>query len=555
MEKVGKAKKVAREEKQREQKLEELVLKSLDECMTNEDKVKMLMQRQMESEKNVGRLTAELRVVQRHTEGQQREKEAMQRELNKCILMRDKLQEVCREQQRIIKSVKNESMLQIKVEEERRKESQIKFQSSLNDVQKSLSKNNEENIKLRDYNIEMTKKLKLLAEQYQTREQHLEKLNEQVKLESQLHQARLSKAQVEAAMEREILKKENQIGLEKLIQAQRSIKDLTDREHQLKEQLNIYMAKYDDFQQSLTKSNEVFGSYKIELEKMSKHTKKVEKESLAWRQRYEKANAMVIELATEKQMRDQQSDRLVKQVTQLQKLLRALQVERTTLHKSLRENKIEIPPLPQLPPEPEAITITPVNTDKAKMELMSRNCAELKQTLANLQNQMKLLTTAEAKTAIEEKNKAAEDQQKLANAKKNNKKKDKKSKAKAAAAAAAAPVAVDKSNEELTTVDAAAAETTSNGETPKDESEETAKEPLTSTEDQLLLKEALETVIELKEAGAGDASKVKNTKDAQEQTAPIPKVTGSPQTVGYGDGSPPAEPNDLAALPALIDAD
>ncbi|XP_034665375.1 alpha-taxilin isoform X2 [Drosophila subobscura] len=424
MEKVGKAKKVAREEKQREQKLEELVLKSLDECSTNEDKVKMLMQRQVESEKNVGRLTTELRVVQRHTEGQQREKEAMQRELNKCILMRDKLQEVCREQQRIIKSVKNESMLQIKVEEERRKESQIKFQSSLNDVQKSLSKNNEENIKLRDYNIEMTKKLKLLAEQYQTREQHLEKLNEQVKLESQLHQARLSKAQVEAAMEKEILKKENQI---------------------------------------------------------------------------------------------------------------------------------EIPPLPQLPPEPEAIKITPVNTDKAKMELMSRNCAELKQTLANLQNQMKLLTTAEAKTAIEEKNKAAEDQQKLANAKKNNKKKDKKSKAKAAAAAAAASAAVGKSYEELTTVDAAAAETTSNGETPKDQSEETAEEPPTSTEDQLSLEEVMETVIELQEAGARDASKVKITKDAQEQTALIPKVTGAPQTVG--DGSPTAEPNDLAALPAVSDAD
>ncbi|BFF93153.1 alpha-taxilin [Drosophila madeirensis] len=432
-------------------------------------------------------------------------------------------------------------MLQIKVEEDRRKESQIKFQSSLNDVQKSLSKNNEENIKLRDYNIEMIKKFKLQAEQYQTREQHLEKLNEQVKLESQLHQARLSKAQVEAAMEKEILKKENQIGLEKLIQAQRSIKDLTDREHQLKKQLNIYMAIYDDFQQSLTKSNEVFGSYKIELNRWAgaRGTRRPMPLSSNWPPR---------------SRCDQQSDRLVKQITQLQKLLRALQVERTTLHKSLRENQIEIPLLPQLPPEPEAIKITPVNTDKAKMELMSRNCAELKQTLANVQNQMKLLTTAEAKTAFEEKNKADEDQQKLANAKKNNKK-DKKSKAKAAAAAAAASAAFGKSNEELTTVDAAAAETTSNGETPKDQSEETVEEPPTSTEDQLSMKEALETVIELQEAGPRDASKVKNTKDAQEQTAPIPKVTGSPQTVGDGDGSPPAEPNDLAALPALIDAD
>lgn len=50
-------------------------------------------------------------------------------------------------------------------------------------------------------------RLKLLAEQYQAREKHLEKLNEQVQLESQLHQAKLNKAKVEAAMEKDILTK------------------------------------------------------------------------------------------------------------------------------------------------------------------------------------------------------------------------------------------------------------------------------------------------------------------------------------------------------------
>lgn len=177
---------------------------------------------------------------------------------------------------------------------------------------------------------------------------------------------------------------------------------------------------------------------------MSKHTKKIEKEALGWRQKYEKANGMVIELATEKQYRDQQSERLQKQVDQLQKLLRALQQERTTLHQTLREHEIEIPAMPQLPPEPEPIKVVPVNTDNAKMELMTRNCAELKQTLANLQNQMKLLTTNDAKIAAAEaeKKQAAEEQQRANNIKKNNKKKAK-SKAKAAAAAAAAAAATE----------------------------------------------------------------------------------------------------------------
>lgn len=308
-------------------------------------------------------------------------------------------------------------------------------------------------------------RLKLLAEQYQAREKHLEKLNEQVQLESQLHQAKLNKAKVEAAMEKDILTKwvttinscsaipqciqfhcrENQIGLEKLLQAQRAIRDLTDREQQLKEQLNIYTAKYDEFQKSLQKSNEVFGSYKVELEKMSKHTKKIEKEALGWRQKYEKANATVIELATEKQARDQQSERLQKQVDQLQKLLRALQQERFILHQTLRDKKIDIPALPQLPPEPEPVKVKQINSDNTKMEMMTRNCAELKQTLANLQNQMKLLTTNDAKIAAAEaeKCKAQAEQELLQQqrAKKNNKKKEKKSKAKAAAAAAAAAAA------------------------------------------------------------------------------------------------------------------
>lgn len=109
-----------------------------------------------------------------------REKENLQREYNKNILMkwvrkkvqtkyiiifkvivynyRDKLEEVCREQQKIIKSVKNESMAKIREEEERRKESQQRFQTSLNEINLSLNKNNDENNKLRDHNIEMTKK-------------------------------------------------------------------------------------------------------------------------------------------------------------------------------------------------------------------------------------------------------------------------------------------------------------------------------------------------------------------------------------------------------------
>lgn len=74
------------------------------------------------------------------------------------MYFRDKLTEVCREQQKIIKSLKNESTQKIREEEERRKELQSKFNECLGEITQSLAKNNEENVKLQALNLEMNKK-------------------------------------------------------------------------------------------------------------------------------------------------------------------------------------------------------------------------------------------------------------------------------------------------------------------------------------------------------------------------------------------------------------
>ncbi|XP_054747304.1 gamma-taxilin [Anastrepha obliqua] len=399
---AAKTKKEAKDEKQKDQKIEEQIMKTLEEEAAGaapEEKFVLLLRKHVESERGARKVRQEMKVQEKQLETVLREKENLQREYNKSVLMRDKLQEVCREQQKLIKSVKNESIQKIREEEERRKESQSKFQTSLNEITQSLTKNNEENLKLRDHNLEMTKKLKMLAEQYHMREQQLEKLNEQVQLESQLHQAKLNKVQVEAAMEKEILLKEKQIALEKFVHSQKLLRELTEREAALKEQLTLYTAKYDDFQSSLQKSNDIFATYKVELERMAKNTRKLEKETLEWKTKWEKSNAILIELATEKKERDEHAARCSKQVEQLQKLLRALQNERSHLYKVLRDNNVECPAMPALPPEPEPIQTAPATSsggasDKDKMEIMSRNCAELKQTLANLQSQMKFLNVA-----------------------------------------------------------------------------------------------------------------------------------------------------------------
>lgn len=161
---------------------------------------------------------------------------------------------------------------------------------------------------------------------------------------------------------------------------------------------------------------------------MSKHSTKLEKECFEWKSKWQKCNISLIELATEKKERDEFSAKCGKQVEQLQKLLRALQHERTVLYNTLKENNITNPQIPPLPEEPELMkNTTPPSLDhsKTKMEMMAKNCAELKLSLATLHNEMKQISNKQSKIAPPA---AAEQPTVTENKKKKNKNKKNKNK-------------------------------------------------------------------------------------------------------------------------------
>lgn len=277
-------------------------------------------------------------------------------------------------------------MTKIRDEEEKRKETQAHFQKSINEIFSTLGKNNDENLKIKEANTEMTKKFKYLAEQYELREKQLEKLNEQIKLETQLNEAKLAKVRMESTIEKEILLKEKQAALEEILATKKAVSEMENRERTLKDQLSIYTEKYDDFQCSLRKSNDIFSTYKVELEKMSKKIKSLEKEAYEWRSKYEKSNRALLNTISDKQVQDEYTKKVARQLNQLQKLCRTLQAERTALVDVLKVNNIDRPPMPELPPEPVDIEPPPKPTDK--LDVMTQNCKELKETLAQLQGQL-----------------------------------------------------------------------------------------------------------------------------------------------------------------------
>lgn len=120
-------------------------------------------------------------------------------------IFRSKLESLCRELQRQNKTIKDESLSKIREEDEKRKETQAKFQKSLNEIQTIMNENNDKNMKLKDENTEMANKFKFILEQYELRDQQMEKMNKQIDLVTQLNEAKLAKAQMEATAEKEAL--------------------------------------------------------------------------------------------------------------------------------------------------------------------------------------------------------------------------------------------------------------------------------------------------------------------------------------------------------------
>ncbi|XP_026332218.1 gamma-taxilin [Hyposmocoma kahamanoa] len=324
-----------------------------------------------------------------------KEKEHLQHEFNKTILVKSKLENLCRELQKQNKAIKEESLLKIREEEERRKETQAKFQNTLSEITTLLQQNNEKNVKLRDDNNSMNEKFKSVVQQYQLREQQVDKMAKQMALESQLADAKLQKANLEFQAEKERIFAEMEQLKVAAAQYKAKILELQGTEMALKGQLAVYTDKYDEFQNALVKSNQVFGGFKEQMETMSKKIRKLEEESLSWKKRWEISQKALLDMCGERQTSEERHTATQRQLQHMQSLCRILQAERTVLLNTLKDNKIERPalpvgPLPVSPAQPP--TPAPSPSDK-KVDAMVANCAQLRQSLAHLQSQLNVLTT------------------------------------------------------------------------------------------------------------------------------------------------------------------
>ncbi|XP_063859378.1 alpha-taxilin-like isoform X2 [Scylla paramamosain] len=233
---------------------------------------------------------------------------------------------------------REENLARLREEEERRKEVSTKFNVTLSEISNLMKENSDKNSKLRDENQDMATRLQDLIKQYESRESHVQKMVKQKELQCQLSEARMAKQQIEMTEDREKMLLEKKTLLEEVAAYQKKTQEMSLNEISLRTQLNSYMEKYEDFQKTLEKSNQIFHTFKKEMEEMAKKIKKTEKDTKSWKERWEGANKALLEMVTERSLLEKQLDLQVKQNKQLQNLCRALQQQLTEIRKQDKNN-------------------------------------------------------------------------------------------------------------------------------------------------------------------------------------------------------------------------
>lgn len=92
-------------------------------------------------------------------------------------------------------------------------------------------------------------------------------------LELQLVEAKMAQQSVSAAEDKETSLTERRLLLAETLEQQKRCELLTQQEADLRGQLSLYSDKFEEFQKTLTKSNQVFGTFKKEMDKV--HTAKL----------------------------------------------------------------------------------------------------------------------------------------------------------------------------------------------------------------------------------------------------------------------------------------
>ncbi|XP_012459976.1 uncharacterized protein LOC105780289 isoform X1 [Gossypium raimondii] len=238
-------------------------------------------------------------------------------ERDAAIAVRDKLESLCRELQRQNKMLMDECKRVSTEGQNLRLDLSARFQDAIKDVSNKLEEQKDECLSQLKENEMLRNKLKEFADQCALAEQQYALKLKQKTLELQLANLKIKQHE------------------EKLVEEQAQMKVYAEQVSQLlatEKNLRLQLAadgeKFQQFQDALFKSNEVFETFKQEIEKMAKSIKELEKENAFMKSKCEKSDVTLIELVEEREQMKKQLQKTKNQKDKLESLCRSLQAER-----------------------------------------------------------------------------------------------------------------------------------------------------------------------------------------------------------------------------------
>ncbi|GER28834.1 taxilin [Striga asiatica] len=238
-------------------------------------------------------------------------------ERDSAVAVRDKLESLCRALQKENKKLMEECKKVSREGQNLRLDLSDKFQDAIKEVSKKLEEQKDESISQLKENEMLKTKLKQLVDQYTLSEQQHAQQLKQKTLELQLSDLKLQQHEEKLKQEKSQMK----LYAEQVAQ-------LLATEKNLRLQLTADGEKFQQFQEALMKSNEVFETFKQEIEKMAKSIKELKKENNLLKGKCEKTDVTIIELANERELLKKQLEKTRNQKEKLESLCRSLQADR-----------------------------------------------------------------------------------------------------------------------------------------------------------------------------------------------------------------------------------
>ncbi|KAK4694530.1 hypothetical protein P7C71_g3065, partial [Lecanoromycetidae sp. Uapishka_2] len=246
----------------------------------------------------------------------QKEREQSRSELGKTTAMKDKLEKLCRELQRENNKLKDEQKKVEDNERRSREEYGVRTEALLWEVNDTTDQ--AQNPGSQRGNVDQDElfrqKFKSFVEQYELRELHYHALMRTKEGEVQLNLARYEDQRRRADTE-----------TTKVRNLSQQVSTFSNTETELRSQLNIYVEKFKQVEDTLNNSNDLFLTFRKEMEEMSKKTKRLEKENLALTRKQDLTNRNILEMAEERTKFNKEMDQLRKKNNALERLARGMQ--------------------------------------------------------------------------------------------------------------------------------------------------------------------------------------------------------------------------------------